>query len=91
MSATEFKGGRVTRGDILESIKEFNLLASDGNDCDEWQPQEPHHYALVFGDKLYPPRHILSDATGITPSEFGDIEATNRVFRKLGFEIIDKP
>ncbi|HEX2622602.1 MAG TPA: hypothetical protein VHL11_20725 [Phototrophicaceae bacterium] len=91
MSETTFKGNQVTRDDILQTIKAFDSLYSDSNDYEEWQEKESYKYAIIYKDKLYPPKHILSEATGVSTSEFSGGEPTNRVFRQLGFEIIDKP
>lgn len=38
----------------------------------------------------YPPKHILSQATGISTRDFSGGDETNNVLRQLGFEVIDK-
>lgn len=91
MTQTVFKGQIVSRNDIISAITTFNNLYPNSNDYEDWHNKETYKYAVIYQDKLYPPKHILSEATGISTVEFSGGEPTNRVFRELGFEVIDKP
>jgi hypothetical protein len=50
-----------------------------------------YKYAISEVDRLYPLKHILSQATGVSNREFSGGYQSNTIFRQLGFEIIDKP
>jgi len=87
----DFKGVSVTPQDILVAMKNFDIEYSHTNEYDAWLDKCTYKYAIKHGSKLYPCKHILSRATGISTLEFSGGEQTNRVFRQLNFIIIDKP
>lgn len=89
--STIFKGVTVTAQDILAAMRDFDAQYSDTNDYESWLDKETYKYAVQYGNKLYPCKHILSRATGIDTSEFRGGEQTNRVFRELDFRVIQKP
>jgi hypothetical protein len=86
-----FKGISITAQDILTAMSKFDSQYPDTNDYDSWLHKETYKYAIRHNGKLYPCKHILSQATGIDTSEFNGGEQTNSVFRKLGFRDITKP
>jgi len=88
---TTFKKQIVSRDAILKALSEFAALYPNTNDYDEWLEKGTYHFAIEFNGKLYPPKHILSQVSGFDTSTFGGGEETNRVFRKLGFNVVDKP
>lgn len=88
---TIFKGVTVTAEAVLAAIQDFDAQYPDTNDYDSWLDKGTYKYAIQHGDKLYPCKHILNQATGIDTSEFNGGEQTNRVFRELGFRVIQKP
>ena len=87
---TIFKRQVVTRQNILDALQEFSEQYPDPETFDDWLRKETYKYAVRYGEKKYPPKHILSTATGIPTTKFGGGEETNRVFRQLGFEVGDK-
>ena len=91
MKQIAFKGGLVTRGDILRAMREFDRSYPDRNLYDRWLEKANYKYAVSEERKHYPPKHILSQATGVGIREFSGGYQTNTIFRQLGFEIIDKP
>ena len=91
MKQIAFKGGLVTRGDILRAMREFDRSYPDRNLYDRWLEKANYKYAVSEGGKHYPPKHILSQSTGVGIREFSGGYETNTIFRQLGFEIIDKP
>jgi hypothetical protein len=91
VTQTIFRGAIVTRDQVLRALDDFKALYPDDNAYEHWRESENYKYALVYGDRLYPPKHILSVITGISTTQFSGGEQTNRVFRQLGFKVIDKP
>lgn len=88
---TKFKGVTITRQAILEALANFDADFPDTNMYDSWLEKEPYKYALVHGSKYYPCKHILSEVSRIHTSEFNGGNMTNSVFRKLGFDVVNKP
>jgi len=91
MSEILFKGKRITRQRILDVIRDFDKKYPDTNQYDRWLEKRNFKFAIKWEGKLYPPKHILSQASGINTSEFSGGQQTNSVFKTLGFTIIDKP
>ncbi len=92
MKQTTFKGQSVTEADVLRAISSFDSLYSDSNEYENWQEKKGYKYALVYNNRWYPPKYILSQAMGgLDRGTFsGGIQATNRILLELGFEVINK-
>ena len=88
---TVFKGKKITDEMIKRVIYEFDRRYQHTNDYEQWLEKDSYKFALKYAEKLYPPKHILSEASGISTTKFNGGEQTNRVFRELGFNVIDKP
>ena len=88
---TKFKGVVITRHQVLSALRDFDAVYPDDNDYDNWREKKTYIYALKHGDRLYPPKHILSVVSDISTEEFSGGDQTNRVFQQLGFTVIDKP
>lgn len=59
---------------------------------DDWLSKGSYRFALRFNGRLYPPKKVLSLATGVSLQSFnGGVAQTNRILRSLGFEVISKP
>jgi hypothetical protein len=84
-----FKGIIVHQQDILDALQEFTSEYPKTENYDNWLQKGNYIYILRYGDNVYPPKHILSRATGIPTADFSGGDQTNRVFRQLGF-IIEK-
>ncbi len=87
---TTFINKTVTLQDILNAFHDFDAQYPDTNQYEGWLDKATYKYAVRHENKLYPPKHILSQASGIPTTEFGGGEQTNRVFRDLGFEVGNK-
>jgi hypothetical protein len=91
MAHTEFKGIKVSSNDVLNALEAFDKQYPSSDGFENWFDSENHKFALKHGDKLYPPKFILSQITGVPRNEFSGGQQTNSVFRDLGFDIVDKP
>lgn len=91
MNGVKFLGRRVTRQNVIDALRHFDSQYPNTNDYKSWLDDRRYRYALIYGDKLYPCKHILSLASGFDLGRFTGGEQTNKVFRRLGFEVIDKP
>jgi hypothetical protein len=90
MAVTTFKGETITRDAVLRALRRFDEAYPDTNQYDNWLDKGNYKYALSYGGKLYPCKHILSEASGLHIRSFSGGEETNRVFRELGFEVVAK-
>jgi 5-methylcytosine-specific restriction protein A len=87
---TTFKKQTLTRQQVLDVLADFRKQHPDTNEYEEWLDKESYKYVLVFDEKMYPPKHILSQVTGIPTTEFSGGNQTNRVFEQLGFKVVLK-
>jgi hypothetical protein len=84
---TTFKGNQIRREDVLRALELFNNYYPSTNDYENWLENDAYIYAILLNERRYPPKHILSETSGILADEFSGGEMTNRVFRQLGFEV----
>jgi len=91
MGSVTFLRRKVTRQDVLDALNQFDSDYSDTNDYDSWLDKGNYKYAVQHLGRLYPCKYILSLASGFDRRDFNGGEQTNSVFRRLGFEVIDKP
>ena len=82
---TSFLHKVVTRQDILDALHEFGRQHPNTDSYDSWLEKGNYKYSVPYDGRKYPPKHILSMATGISTDDFNGGEQTNRVFRQLGF------
>ena len=87
---TKFKNQIVKRQDILDALHEFSAQYPNPETYDNWLAKRTYKYAIRYSGRVYPPKHILSMATGIPTADFNGGEQTNRVFRQLGFDVENK-
>lgn len=90
MVTTTFKKRTITRRQVLDALHTFAEAHPDSNTFDQWLEKESYRYAVVYRDRRYPPKHILSAVSGVPITEFSGGEETNRVFRQLGFVVLPK-
>ena len=57
----------------------------------EWEEKLAYRYAIQVGEKLYPPKKILSLATGIPETKFRGGHPTNKAFKQYGFTVMRLP
>lgn len=86
----EFKGKTVTRSQVLEQLAKYDTDFPNTNDYENWLDDGTYVYALKYDGKLYPPKYILSRASGLPLSDFSGGDNTNDLFEELGFAVRDK-
>jgi hypothetical protein len=90
MTQVVFKGQTVMREEILAAMRAFDAEFPDTALYERWLEKESYKYAVTYAGRLYPPKRILSLATGIPTSQFSGGDQTNSVFLALGFEVGSK-
>ena len=78
----------VDRDKIIEALNEFDDSLRNTIDWQGWEERSYQKYAILFEEKLYPPKKIISMATGTSVKEFSGGYQTNSYLEKRGFEII---
>ena len=86
--AVTFKGLFITHQDVLKALDEFDAEYPNPNDYDRWREKHTYHWAINQKGRFYPPKYILSLATGVDTNDFSGGETTNGPLRRLGFDII---
>lgn len=85
-------GAQVTREDVIEAIQRFRADYPDASKYDDWLNKATYRFALIYEGELFPPKYILSLASGIDTTVFsGGVAQTNVILGRLGFEVVDKP
>lgn len=86
----EFRGRVIARNDVLKELTRFDEKYPETNDYENWLNDGTYRFALKYGGRLYPPKYILSQITGLPVSEFSGGDETNSIFYQLGFPVRDK-
>ena len=91
MDAVTLLGIPITGDGVVEAMRQFDAQYRVTNDYDRWLDKETYHYAVRHAGRLYPCKYILSLASGWPLDRFGGGQQTNRKFKALGFDVIEKP
>ena len=89
MSAV-FKSITVSADQVFEAMRKFDDKYADSGDYDHWLSKSNDKYAVRNDGRLYPVKHLLSEATGVEVSRFSGGDQANGIFRSLGFEVVPK-
>jgi len=75
-----------TEEQLIKAIVEYDKGRGDRDDFTRSKSQK---FAIKYKGQLYPPKVIISSATGLNLSEFSGGEVSNRYLKDRGFEIIE--
>jgi len=78
----------VGREEILKALQTFDTDKRNLPEWQGWEAKKNQKYAISYQDQLYPPKEIISIATGVPVSKFSGGEQSNSYLRKRGFEVI---
>jgi 5-methylcytosine-specific restriction protein A len=87
MTAT-LRGRTITTDEVIAACQIFDQSERRN---DQWLSHPWQEWVFIFDGQIYPPKHVLSIATGIPRRRFrgGPAEA-NAAVAELGFPIIRK-
>jgi hypothetical protein len=91
MRTATFLAQTVTTKDVLDALVEFHRQFPKTNDYENWMKKRSYRHAIHHIGNLYPPKRILSGASGNETRDFSGGKQTNDVLKQLGFNIIKKP
>jgi hypothetical protein len=77
----------VSTEKLLSAINEFDSRLRETAEWAGWDQKRSQTYALEYNGKLYPPKKILSLATGTPLNEFSGGAETNNYFALRNFEV----
>lgn len=84
---TSFRGITITSQDVVGVLEEFQAKYPNPASYRNWLQNQTYKYALEYQGRLYPPKYLLSQVTGIDSSEFSGGNLINPVFQALGFPL----
>jgi methionine salvage enolase-phosphatase E1 len=68
-------------------MADFDATLRDTKAWIHWEQNGNYDYAIAFNGKRYPPKEIISLATGIAKNEFNGGNESNEYLKTFGFEI----
>ena len=90
MNHTTIKGRNVSRDAVLEAMRVFDAAFPDPNGYDRWLEKGIYKYVVRHNGRVYPPKHILSQAIGMPMADMRQSLRVRQVFRALGFVVVEK-
>lgn len=78
----------VSRRVLESALQEFDTNLRARPEWTGWESNAAQRFALIFDGRRYPPKKIISMATGIPVSSFSGGRQSNAYLRQLGFEIV---
>jgi hypothetical protein len=84
--AVRLRGVAVSAEQVLRAFHEFGFEAHDR----DWLESKAQRYVVMHDGKPYPPKRILSIATGLPVRAFSGGREANGVLRALGFVVLPK-
>jgi len=78
----------VSREEIMKAMQKFDQNYRNTSEMKDWEQKGSQKYAILHNNKKYPPKRIISMATGLSRNKFSGGEQSNNYLRKKGFEII---
>lgn len=77
MPEVRFLGHRLTREHILKAMGKFEVDAADSDPYRTWRDNSAFKFAVDYEGHLYPPKILLSIATGASVHDFNGGEQAN--------------
>jgi hypothetical protein len=78
---------QTTPDSIRAAIAGFDNEYRHTREWHGWEVNRAHKHALQHSSRLYPPKKIVSLATGVPVSDFSGGDETNEYLRSYGFEV----
>jgi hypothetical protein len=73
---------------VSEAIAEFDTFWRDSEEYSGWEQNRNYLHAIVANGRLYPPKMVISLATGLPTNTFYGGEPSNSYLRARGFKVI---
>lgn len=76
------------QSDIEQALAEFDRAFRHQRAWSGWDKRRSQLYAIEYGGQIYPPKQIVSIATGVSVRRFNGGDQTNTYLEKRGFKVI---
>lgn len=73
---------------VSQAIAEFDTAWRDSEEYSGWEQNRNYLHAIIVDGRLYPPKMIISLATGMPTNTFYGGEPSNSYLRARGFKVI---
>jgi hypothetical protein len=78
----------IDRERIIEAIEEFDKTLRDTREWQGWQNNRAQKWAIDYEGRNYPPKKIISMATGQPVNGFSAGIESNEYLKQRGFELV---
>lgn len=78
----------TTRQALLTCLERFDRELRSTSEWQGWETNRNYEHAIAFDGHLYPPKQIISMATGVPKSSFSGGPESNTYLEQYGFEIV---
>ena len=78
----------TTREALLASMERFDRELRDAPEWRTWTSNGNYEYAIDFNNQLYPPKEIISFATGTPKGTFSGGPESNSYLESYGFSVV---
>lgn len=82
------RGATVSEASVEQAILAFDESYRDRAEYENWLENKKYKYAIAHLGRLYPPKALLSIATGLPLSDFNGGVESNRIFQQLGYQVL---
>lgn len=79
----------VSRQEIIDAMTVFDRKFRGSDEWQGWETRGTQKFAVVHEERRYPPKQIISIATGVPVSDFSGGTQSNSYLEQRGFEIIE--
>lgn len=73
---------------LEEALRHFDATLRASSEWRDWETNAAQRFALVHNGLRYPPKKIISLATGVPVSKFSGGRQSNEYLRQRGFEVV---
>lgn len=81
----------VSKERIEQALLDFDLRLRNSHQWQDWTQNPIHRHAIQIANNLYPPKKIISLATGVAEDQFVGGHSVKKSLEKLGFTIVELP
>ena len=78
----------VSKEALIQAMEQFDHDYRSTDEWREWDKKPNQKYAIDYNNQYYPPKMIISLATGVSRNQFSGGSQSNEFLRQRGFSIV---
>ena len=78
---------KVSRESVIDAMQWFDVELRQSTEMQGWEDKASQKWALEWEGRLYPPKKIISQATGVPTSQFSGGPQSVSYLETLGFQV----